>query len=78
MAVATASDEIENSIAIKKAREVDETRQRTIGILTKIDTIDEPSKVESLVKILENRTLPLVKGYIGVINHTQKQVKFLE
>ena len=45
--------------------------------MTKIDTIDEPSKVESLVKILENRTLPLVKGYIGVINHTQKQVKFL-
>ena len=74
MAVATAADEIENSIAIKKAKEVDKSLRRTVGVLTKIDAEDEPGKVESLVKVLENRTLPLVKGYIGVINHTQEQV----
>ena len=74
MAVATAADEIENSMAIKKAKEVDRSLRRTVGVLTKIDAEDEPGKVASLVKVLENRTLPLVKGYIGVINHSQEQV----
>jgi len=47
---------------------------RTVGVLTKIDLEKEPVKVESLVRTLENRTLPLIKGYIGVINHSQEQV----
>jgi hypothetical protein len=45
-----------------------------VGVLTKIDLEKEPVKVESLVRTLENRTLPLIKGYIGVINHSQEQV----
>ncbi len=34
----------------------------------------DSQQVESLVNVLRNRTLPLVKGYIGVINHTPEQV----
>ena len=36
LAVATAADEIENSIAIKKAKEVDKSLRRTVGVLTKM------------------------------------------
>ena len=78
MAIATASDEIENSVAIKKAKEVDRSLRRTIGVLTKIDLEREPEKIGRLVEVLENRTLPLAKGFVGVINHTQKQVSLLE
>jgi hypothetical protein len=46
-------------------------------VITKLDLEREPGKVESLVKVLENKTLPLAKGYIGVVNHTQEQVKML-
>ena len=74
LAIATAADEIENSVAIKKAEEVDPARKRTVGVLTKLDLEKEPPKVESLVKVLDNQTLPLVKGYIGVINHNNEQV----
>jgi hypothetical protein len=45
------------------------------GIITKVDAVKDPEAVVSLVKILENKTLPLEKGYIGVINKSKAQVK---
>jgi hypothetical protein len=62
---------------LQKAKEVDPNHERTIAVITKLDLEREPGKIESLVKVLENKTLPLVKGYIGVINHSQEQVKRL-
>ena len=45
LAIATAADEIENSVAIKKAKEVDPGLKRTVGVLTKLDQEKEPQKV---------------------------------
>jgi hypothetical protein len=55
---------------------VDSKLERTVGVLTKLDLENEPEKIGSLVKILENKTLPLGKGYIGVINSSQDQVQY--
>ena len=40
-----------------------------------MDAVKDPEAVASLIKILENKTLPLEKGYIGVINKSKSQVK---
>jgi hypothetical protein len=45
LAIATAADEIENSVAIKKAKEVDPGLKRTVGVLTKLDQERAPQKV---------------------------------
>jgi hypothetical protein len=55
---------------------VDSKLERTVGVLTKLDLENDPEKIGSLVKILENKTLPLGKGYIGVINSSQDQVRY--
>ncbi len=44
------------------------------GIITKVDAVKDPETADSLLKILYNKTLPLEKGYIGVINKSKFQV----
>jgi hypothetical protein len=44
------------------------------GIITKVDAVKDPETADSLLKILNNKTLPLEKGYIGVINKSKFQV----
>ena len=38
---------------------------RTIGVLTKLDLMDEGTDAR---EILENKLLPLRRGYVGVVN----------
>jgi hypothetical protein len=38
---------------------------RTIGVLTKLDLMDEGTDAR---EILENKFLPLRRGYVGVVN----------
>ena len=42
---------------------------RTIGVITKLDLMDEGTDAK---EILENKTLPLRRGYVGVVNRSQK------
>ena len=53
---------------------VDPEGKRTIGVLTKLDKLEEGSDTDRAIDILENRTKPLKLGYIGVVNRTQNQV----
>ena len=45
---------------------------RTIGVLTKLDLMDEGTDARN---ILENKTLPLRRGYVGVVNRSQKDIQ---
>lgn len=45
---------------------------RTIGVITKLDLMDEGTDAR---EILENRLLPLRRGYVGVINRSQKDIE---
>lgn len=45
---------------------------RTIGVITKLDLMDEGTDARD---ILENKLLPLRRGYIGVINRSQKDIE---
>merc|ERR1712212_1462953 len=61
LAVSPANSDLANSDALKLAREVDPGAMRTIGVITKLDLMDEGTDARD---ILENKTLPLRRGYI--------------
>ena len=44
---------------------------RTIGVLTKLDLMDDGTDAKD---ILENKFLPLRRGYVGIVNRSQKDI----
>ena len=46
--------------------------QRTIGVLTKVDLMDEGTDV---VEILAGRVIPLRLGYVPVVNRGQRDIE---
>lgn len=45
---------------------------RTIGVITKLDLMDQGTDAR---EILENRLLPLRRGYVGVVNRSQRDLE---
>ncbi|XP_064415967.1 dynamin 3a isoform X3 [Latimeria chalumnae] len=71
LAVTPANTDLANSDALKLAKEVDPQGLKTIGVITKLDLMDEGTDARN---ILENKLLPLRRGYIGVVNRSQKDI----
>lgn len=71
LAVTAANQDLANSDGLKLAREVDPEGQRTIGVLTKVDLMDEGTDV---VDILAGRIIPLRLGYVPVVNRGQRDI----
>uniref|UniRef100_A0AAR2J6K4 Dynamin-2 n=1 Tax=Pygocentrus nattereri TaxID=42514 RepID=A0AAR2J6K4_PYGNA len=69
LAVTPANTDLANSDALKIAKEVDPQGMRTIGVITKLDLMDEGTDARD---ILENK----LSGscYIGVVNRSQKDI----
>jgi dynamin 1-like protein len=72
LAVTAANQDLANSDALKLARAVDPDGERTVGVLTKVDIMDQGT---DCCDILENKVIPLRKGYIAVINRSQKDIQ---
>jgi len=72
LAVSPANTDLANSDAMKIAKEVDPQGLRTIGVITKLDLMDQGTDAR---EILENRLMPLRRGYIGVVNRSQKDIE---
>ncbi|BAO39366.1 vacuolar protein sorting-associated protein 1 [Kluyveromyces marxianus] len=72
LAVNPANADLANSDGLKLAREVDPDGSRTIGVLTKVDLMDEGTDV---IDILAGRVIPLKFGYIPVINRGQRDIE---
>ncbi|KAM0792327.1 vacuolar protein sorting-associated protein 1 [Microbotryomycetes sp. NB124-2] len=71
LAVTAANTDLANSDGLKLAREVDPEGTRTIGVLTKVDLMDQGTDV---VDILAGRIIPLRLGYVPVVNRGQKDI----
>ncbi|XP_022085097.1 dynamin-1-like isoform X2 [Acanthaster planci] len=71
LAVSPANSDLANSDALKVAKEVDPSGARTIGVITKLDLMDDGTDARN---ILENKLLPLRRGYIGVVNRSQRDI----
>lgn len=54
------------------AKEVDPEGLRTIGVITKLDLMEEGTDAKD---ILENKLLRLRRGYIGVVNRSQRDIE---
>ena len=71
MAVCAANVDLANSDALKIARRVDPLGERTIGVITKIDLMDEGTNA---IEILSGKVIPLKLGYVGVVGRSQKDI----
>lgn len=71
LAVSPANQDLANSDALKLAKEVDPEGLRTIGVITKLDLMDQGTHAKD---ILENKLLPLRRGYVGVVNRSQRDI----
>ena len=72
LAVTSANTDIANSDALKLAASIDPEGNRTVGVLTKVDLMDDGT---DCADILMNQVIPLRRGYIAVVNRGQKEVK---
>lgn len=72
LSVNASNTDLANSDGLKLAREVDPEGSRTIGVLTKVDLMDQGTDV---IDILAGRVIPLRFGYVPVINRGQKDIE---
>jgi dynamin 1-like protein len=71
LAVSPANQDLANSEALEIARKYDPKGVRTIGVLTKLDLMDEGTNA---VEMLKGKEYHLKLGYIGVVNRSQKAI----
>nr|CCA17876.1 dynamin GTPase putative [Albugo laibachii Nc14] len=71
LAVTSANTDLANSDALKLAREIDPAGDRTIGVLTKIDLMDEGTDA---LEMLQGRVISLRRGFVGVVNRSQADI----
>ncbi|KAK8636222.1 hypothetical protein V6N13_004926 [Hibiscus sabdariffa] len=71
LAISPANQDLATSDAIKIAREVDPKGDRTFGVLTKIDLMDQGTDA---VDILEGKAYKLQFPWIGVVNRSQADI----
>ncbi|GKY95117.1 dynein heavy chain [Mayamaea pseudoterrestris] len=71
LAVTSANTDLANSDAIKMAQSVDPLGLRTVGVLTKVDLMDQET---DCADILNNLVIPLRRGYVAVVNRGQKDI----
>ncbi|KAL0585757.1 hypothetical protein ABG067_004480 [Albugo candida] len=71
LAVTSANTDLANSDALKLAREIDPAGDRTIGVLTKIDLMDEGTDA---LEMLQGRIISLRRGFVGVVNRSQADI----
>lgn len=71
LAVTPANQDLVNSESLKLARQVDPQGKRTIGILSKLDLMDQGTNA---LDILMGKVYPLKLGFIGVVNRSQQDI----
>jgi dynamin 1-like protein len=71
LAISPANSDLANSDALLLAKEVDPHGIRTIGVLSKIDLMDEGTNA---IEMLQGKVYPLVNGYIGIKCRSQKNI----
>ncbi|XP_072963106.1 phragmoplastin DRP1E-like [Typha angustifolia] len=71
LAISPANQDIATSDAIKLAREVDPTGERTFGVLTKLDLMD---KGTNALDVLEGRSYKLQHPWVGIVNRSQQDI----
>lgn len=72
LAVHPANTDLATSDALQMARRVDPNGLRTLGVITKLDLMDSGTNG---LDMLLGRTIPLSRGYVGVVNRSQSDLE---
>ncbi|KAG0420382.1 Vacuolar protein sorting-associated protein 1 [Dictyocoela roeselum] len=72
LAVSPATNDIANSDALQLAKSVDTMFERTIGVLTKVDLMDEGT---DCVDVLAGRVIGLRLGFVPIVNRSQRDIE---
>lgn len=72
MAVTPANNDLANSDALKLAKRADPHGERTIGVLTKVDLMDEGT---TCLDIIRGQVYPLRLGFVPVVCRSQKDIQ---
>uniref|UniRef100_A0A7S3PDL9 Dynamin GTPase n=2 Tax=Aplanochytrium stocchinoi TaxID=215587 RepID=A0A7S3PDL9_9STRA len=71
LAVTAANTDLANSDALNIAKLADPAGERTLGVITKLDLMDEGTDAMTVFK---GKIIPLKRGYIGVVNRSQADI----
>ncbi|XP_058078756.1 phragmoplastin DRP1C isoform X1 [Magnolia sinica] len=71
LAISPANQDIATSDAIKLAREVDPSGERTFGVLTKLDLMDKGTNAQD---VLEGKAYRLQHPWVGIVNRSQADI----
>ena len=71
LCVVSANSDISTSDGLKMAKEIDKNGSRTLGVLTKLDLMDEGTDAK---KTLLNQDIKLKLGYVAVKNRSKKDL----
>lgn len=71
LAVSAANSDIANSDALQLAKELDPLFERTMGVLTKVDCLEDGTDV---VDILAGKIVSLKHGFVPVANRSQRDI----
>lgn len=71
LAVHPANTDLATSDALQLAKRVDPSGMRTLGVITKLDLMDDGTDAQDM---LAGRIVPLHHGYVGVVNRSQADI----
>ncbi|KAK9757726.1 hypothetical protein RND81_01G182500 [Saponaria officinalis] len=71
LAISPANQDIATSDAMKLAKEVDPSGDRTFGVLTKLDLMD---KGTNALDVLEGKSYRLQRPWVGIVNRSQAEI----
>lgn len=74
LAVSAANADLAVSDAIALSRKVDPKGERTLGVLTKLDLMDEGTDARRIITGEDENAPKLKLGYIGVVNRSQRDI----
>lgn len=72
LAISPGNYDIANSDSLKLAREVDPEGERTLGVITKMDRVEDG---QSVIPIIDGEVYPLALGYVGVKCRNQTETQ---
>ena len=72
LAISSATEDIENSVSIKLAKKYDPEGKRTIGVITKVDLMNEGT---NWVKTLQGEKFKLKHGFVAVKWRSPNDIK---
>jgi len=71
LAISPANSDLANSDALQLARRVDPNGNRTLGVITKVDLMDQGTNA---LNYLNGKVVPLKLGYVGIVNRSQQDI----